>query len=189
MFAHSASYRVGAGPTPPIISSCSTLSHRTRSKDSNRCHAACLLISVDNGREASPQKLWLLVLKVGLVENASLHSLSAHDASQKKRRSNFQPNNDARRILAYRIVRYINPHSLLINPGLIIKTPWRCQLLGFFIFLYLILSLLILLKSNRKTIVDFRGFRTPLIRTPKANWFIIRVLDNWFPVYIWIYWN
>ena len=44
-----------------------------------------------------------------------------------------------------------------------------------------------LLKSNRKTIVDFRGFRTLLIKTPKPNWFIIRVLDNWFPVYIYIY--
>ena len=41
-----------------------------------------------------------------------------------------------------------------------------------------------LLKNNRKTIVDFRGSRTLLIKTPKANWFIIRVLDNWLPVFL-----
>ena len=33
-----------------------------------------------------------------------------------------------------------NPHLQLINPGVIIKPPWRCQLLGFFIFLYLIFN-------------------------------------------------
>ena len=91
IFAHSASHIVGAGPAPPITPSCSTLSHRTRSKDSNRCHAACLLISVDNGRKACPQKLWLLVLKVELTENSCLQSLGAHDASQKSGARIFNP--------------------------------------------------------------------------------------------------
>ena len=33
-----------------------------------------------------------------------------------------------------------NPHLQLTNPGVIIKTPWRCQLLGLFIFLYMIFN-------------------------------------------------
>ena len=35
---------------------------------------------------------------------------------------------------------WFNPFLQLINPGFLLRTPWRCQLLGFFIFLYLIFN-------------------------------------------------
>ena len=60
-----------------------------------------------------------------------------------------------------------HPVRFFFNPGLIIDTPWRCQLWHFFTSLFDFQ--LDLLKSNRKTIVDFRGFSTLLIKTPKAN--------------------
>ena len=82
-------------------------------------------------------------------------------------------------------LRQENPFMQLHNPGFFNQNPLEVLTVG--IFFSLFDFQLGLLKSNRKTIVDFIGFRTLLIKTPKPNWFIIRVLDNWFPVYIYIY--